>query len=58
MMSSSSKELGLIDFNNDILKSVYELRKSHAALASRPQSSQPFNQNRRNIQSAIAPRKQ
>lgn len=57
MMSSSSKELGLIDFNNDILKSVYELRKSHAALASRPNSSQPFNANRRNIQSAVAPRK-
>ena len=37
----------------DILKSVYELRKSHAALASRPSSSNPFNQTRRNIQSAV-----
>lgn len=44
-------------FPLDILKSVYELRKSHAALASRPSSSNPFNQTRRNIQSAV-PRKQ
>jgi len=51
---ASSKELGLLDFNNDILKSVYELRKSHAALVNRPISSQPFSNNRRNIQSAIA----
>ena len=42
----------------DILKSVYELRKSHAALANRPVTSQPFNISRRNIQSAVAPRKQ
>jgi len=38
-LSSSNQDIALIDFNNDILKSVYELRKSHAALASRPTSS-------------------
>lgn len=40
--SLSSKDIGT-DFNNDMLKSVYELRKSHAALVNRPISSQPFN---------------
>jgi hypothetical protein len=41
------------DIKSDTLKSVYELRKSHAALVNRPMSSQPFT-NRRNIQSAVA----
>jgi len=52
--SASVKDIGMMDFNNDILKSVYELRKSHAALVNRPISSQPFTGNRRNIQSAVA----
>jgi hypothetical protein len=47
--------MGLLNFNNDVLKSVYELRRSHAAIASRPNSSQP-HPNKRNIRSAV-PRK-
>lgn len=40
----------ILYFILDTLKSVYELRKSHAALVNRPMSSQPFNNNnRRNI---------
>lgn len=39
------------------MKSVYELRQSHAAFVSRPISSQPF-QARRNVQSAVARRPQ
>ena len=38
-------------------KSLYELRKSHAAFVNRPMSSQPGNMPRRNINSAI-PRQQ
>lgn len=49
----SSRET--MEFGNDVLKSVYELRQSHAAFVNRPMSSQPYV-NRRHIQSA-APRK-
>lgn len=42
----SSKET--MEFANDVLKSVYELRQSHAAFVNRPMSSQPYV-NRRNI---------
>ena len=67
-MSSSNKDMAIIDFNNgkffayiylnfianliyiiDILKSVYELRKSHAALAGRPTTQQLTTKNRRDI---------
>lgn len=47
----------MLNFNNDILKSVYELRRSHAAVASRPNSSQP-HANKRNIHSAVPRRPQ
>ena len=50
---NGGKYLIVFLFVIDILKSVYELRKSHAAIVNRPISSQPFNQ-RRNIQSAVA----
>ena len=67
-MSSSNKDMAIIDFNNgkffafiflilitnlicitDILKSVYELRKSHAALAGRPTTQQLITKGRRDI---------
>ena len=48
-LATSNKDLG-----DDIMKSVYELRQSHAALVSRPITSQPHFANRRNIQSAVA----
>lgn len=54
MQSSSNKDMAIIDFNNDILKSVYELRKSHAALAGRPTTQQLITKGRRDIQSAAA----
>lgn len=48
-LSEAYKESVLVNFNHDVLKSVYELRQQHEALVSRPVTSQPFSARRRNL---------
>lgn len=48
-LTEAYKESVLVNFNHDVLKSVYELRQQHEALVSRPVTSQPFSARRRNL---------
>jgi len=57
-VSEDFKESMLVNFNNDVLKSVYELRQQHEAMVSRPVSSQPFSSRRRNLHKATASQKE